>query len=143
MKVYSLIDITETKSYRSNSKDTLMIDQQANFMTLIQTLTLGTNFFYDKPPTLQKFTENKLKKIGFGTAYKGSHNVWCLELRVDEGRTEPSLDILEADFDLVPVIPDLKETIQINNNVFRTSDKKAKNIIFEQAVEENIEHNQA
>ena len=37
------------------------------------------------------------------------------------------------DFDLVPVIPGLDETIVINNNVFRTTDKKATNIIFKEA----------
>ena len=57
--------------------------------------------------------------------YKGSHNVWCLEARVDEGRQVPDIETLQNDFDLVPVIPNLNETILINNNVFRAKDKKA------------------
>jgi hypothetical protein len=52
---------------------------------------------------------------------------------VDEGRTFGEAEILEDDFDLVPVISGLNETIKINNNVFRTKDKKAKNIVIKQA----------
>ena len=131
MYVYSLIDITETKQYRDADKK--LNHQQANFMTMIQTLCLGDNFLYDKAPTLQKLSQEKLKKIGFGSDSSGSHNVWCLQVRVDEGRTEPNPQSLEENFDLIPVIPGLDETIVINNNVFRTADKKAKNIVITQA----------
>ena len=131
LKVYTLIDITETKSYRS--ADQKLNHQQANFMTFLQTLMLTMNFFYDKAPTLIECDEKKLKELGFGTDYKGSHNVWCLEARVDEGRQVPDVETLQNDFDLVPVIPNLNETILINNNVFRAKDKKARNITFDKA----------
>ena len=131
LKVYTLIDITETKSYRSS--DQKLNHQQANFMTFLQTLMLTMNFFYDKAPTLIECDEKKLKELGFGTDYKGSHNVWCLEARVDEGRQIPDVETLQNDFDLVPVIPNLNETILINNNVFRAKDKKARNITFNKA----------
>jgi hypothetical protein len=49
---------------------------------------------------------------------------------VDEGREFSDAEILEQDFDLVPVVPNLNETIKINNNVFRTNDKKAKNLVI-------------
>ena len=131
LKVYTLIDITETKSYRS--ADQKLNHQQANFMTFLQTLMLTMNFFYDKAPTLIECDEKKLKELGFGTDYKGSHNVWCLEARVDEGRQVPDIETLQNDFDLVPVIPNLNETILINNNVFRAKNKKARNITFNKA----------
>ena len=131
LKVYTLIDITETKSYRS--ADQKLNHQQTNFMTFLQTLMLTMNFFYDKAPTLIECDEKKLKELGFGTDYKGSHNVWCLEARVDEGRQVPDVETLQNDFDLVPVIPNLNETILINNNVFRAKDKKARNITFNKA----------
>ena len=131
LKVYTLIDITETKSYRS--ADQKLNHQQANFMTFLQTLMLTMNFFYDKAPTLIECDEKKLKELGFGSDYKGSHNVWCLEARVDEGRQVPDVETLQNDFDLVPVIPNLNETILINNNVFRAKDKKARNITFNKA----------
>ena len=128
MIAYTLIDITETKSYRS--ADQKLNHQQANFMTFFQTLCLRNNYTYDKAPTLQKLTEKKLRELGFGTDYKGSHTVWRLALTVDEGRTFGDIKTFEEDFDLVPVINALDETIKINNNVFRTADKKAKNITF-------------
>jgi len=131
LKVYTLIDITETKSYRS--ADQKLNHQQANFMTFLQTLMLTMNFFYDKAPTLIECDEKKLKELGFGSDYKGSHNVWCLEARVDEGRQVPDVETLQNNFDLVPVIPNLNETILINNNVFRAKDKKATNITFNKA----------
>ena len=83
-------------------------------------------------------SEKELKEIGFGTNYKGKHNVWHY-ISVDEGRTFPELESVEKDFDLVPVISGLDETIEINNNVFRTTDKKAKNIVLVR----QTSHNQA
>tara|TARA_B100001057_G_scaffold332272_1_gene332618 strand:- start:3476 stop:3880 length:405 start_codon:yes stop_codon:yes gene_type:complete len=131
MYVYSLIDITETKQYRNPDKK--LNHQQANFMTMIQTLCLSDNFLYEDPPKIQNFTEKKLREIGFGSQYKGDHTVWCLEVRVDEGRSEPDPKAIEENFDLIPVISNLDETIVINNNVFRTTDNKAKNIVLSKA----------
>ena len=102
-------------------------------MTFLQTLMLTMNFFYDKAPSLIECDEKKLKELGFGSDYKGSHAVWCLEARVDEGRQVPDVETLQNNFDLVPVIPNLNETILINNNVFRAKDKKATNITFNKA----------
>ena len=102
-------------------------------MTFLQTLMLTMNFFYDKAPTLIECDEKKLSELGFGSDYKGSHNVWCLEARVDEGRQVPDVETLQNNFDLVPVIPNLNETILINNNVFRAKDKKATNITIYKA----------
>ena len=123
MIAYTLIDITETKSYRS--ADQKLNHQQANFMTFFQTLCLRSNYGYENSPVIEKLSE-----LGVGTDYKGSHNVWRLALTVDEGRTFGDIKTFEEDFDLVPVINALDETIKINNNVFRTADKKAKNITF-------------
>jgi|TARA_B000000532_G_C18768635_1_gene362989 hypothetical protein len=131
MLIYTLVDITETKSYRS--PDQKANHQQANFMTFFQTLCLGINFLYNKSPEIIDCDEKKLRDLGFGSEYKGNHTVWCLEAWVDDGREEPPVENLINDFDLVPVIPGLDETIVINNNVFRTTDKKAKNIIFKEA----------
>ena len=131
MLIYTLIDITETKQYRGADKK--LTHQQANFMTFFQTLCLRQNYLFDNPPEKVEMSEKELKEIGFGTNYKGNHNVWCITLTVDEGRTFPELESVEKDFDLVPVISGLDETIEINNNVFRTTDKKAKNIVIQKA----------
>ena len=44
-----------------------------------------------------------------------------------------SVDALVDDFDLVPVIAGLTESVTINNNAFRTKDDASKNIIFKLA----------
>lgn len=129
MFIYTLIDITETKQHRNNSNNTVAINQQANFMTFVQTLMLRKNFYFTSP-VVEKVSAEQLKKLGFGSDYSGSNNVWGLELSVDEGQQFPDADSLLKDFDLVPVIGGLNETIKINNNVFRTRGK-SKNITIQ------------
>lgn len=126
MKVYTLIDITETKKHRNNSNDNVAINQQANFMTFVQTLMLRKNIYF-QAPQLEKLSQAKLKSLGFGADYTGSHNVWSLTCSVDEGQNFPDAKEILSDFDLVPVISGLNETIKINNNVFKTRGK-TKNI---------------
>jgi|TARA_R110000796_G_scaffold133550_3_gene249157 hypothetical protein len=128
MKVYSLIDITETKQRRNNSDNVVAIGQQANWMTFVQTMMLRTNMMYESP-TAVKYTAAELKKLGFGTDYKGGHTVWEVDITTDSYQTMPAVESLESDFNLVPTVANLTETIRINNNVFRTSDQ-AKNILF-------------
>ena len=59
MLIYTLVDITETKSYRS--PDQKANHQQANFMTFFQTLCLGINFLYNKSPEIIDCDEKKLR----------------------------------------------------------------------------------
>ena len=128
MKVLTLIDISETKKHRNNSNDNIAISQQANFMTFAQTLMLRKNIYFETPTV----TEGDAKELGFGADYTGKHKVWVVDISVDEGQYLPEAKDFETDFNLVPVIDGLNETISINNNVFRTKGKQ-KNIIFKKA----------
>tara|TARA_B110000285_G_scaffold90300_1_gene103519 strand:+ start:1951 stop:2361 length:411 start_codon:yes stop_codon:yes gene_type:complete len=128
MKVYSLIDITETKQRRNNSDNVVAIGQQANWMTFVQTMMLRTNMMYESPRAV-KYTAAEIRELGFGTDYKGAHTVWEVNITTDNYQTMPAVESLESDFNLVPTVANLTETIRINNNVFRTSDQ-AKNILF-------------
>ena len=128
MKVYSLIDISETKQRRNNSTDRTAIGQQANWMTFVQTMMLRTNIFCEAPVATD-YTAAEFKKLGFGTAYTGKHKVWEVTCSTDEYQYFPAIEALEEDFDLVPVVSGLNETNMINNNVFRTT-PEARNIIF-------------
>ena len=128
MKVYSLIDISETKQRRNNSSDRIAIGEQANWMTFVQTMMLRTNI-YCEAPVATDYSAAQFNKLGFGTDYTGKHRVWEVECKTDEYQYFPTNEALEEDFDLVPVIDQLNETIQINNNVFRTT-PQARNIIF-------------
>jgi hypothetical protein len=129
MKAITLIDITETNQTRNRSTDKLACSQQANWMTFVQTLMLRTNVLCNTP-TVSEYSAAELKKLGFGSDYKTKQKVWEVSISTEEYHTLPEVKDLEDDFNMVPVISDLNESIVINNNVFRTT-PKAKNIIFQ------------
>lgn len=120
----TLVDITETKARRGDDK--FKLSQQANYMTTIQTAGLRVN----PNPILLKDNTIDVDGIGFGTAFKGKQRYWVFKFNFE---TEAGLSkqSLENDFDLVPVIVGLDETVNFKNSVFRTTDKQQKNIIFE------------
>lgn len=123
-EVLTLIDITETRARRG--EDPKEVKQQQNYMTFIQTLGLRTNFKEITSPTV----ENKdVAGLGFGSKYKGKQNVW--RLRFDPEREESiTLEQLVDDFDIVPIIAGLEETVKLETNAFRSSETANKNIIF-------------
>ena len=129
MKVYSLIDITETKQRRNNSSDQKAIGQQANWMTFMQTMMLRINVVCETPIVVER-TQAELKELGFGSSYTGKHKVWEVSCKTDEYQYFPPIESLEEDFNFVPVIGQLNETIKINNNVFRTTSTTDNNITF-------------
>jgi hypothetical protein len=91
-------------------------------------MMLRTNI-YCEAPVATDYTAAEFKKLGFGSDYTGKHKVWEVECTTDEYQYFPPTDALEEDFNLVPVVGGLNETIKINNNVFRTT-REARNIIF-------------
>ena len=122
-KIQTLIDITETKA-RFNKNDPEW-HQQQNYITLLQTLGLRIN-----PEIVQKPTKTKVSidNLGFGKTYKGKHNVWSM---VFENSYEGAitLESLQDDFNLVPVIDNLDETVKLETKAFITSEEQA-NILF-------------
>lgn len=100
-------------------------------MTFFQVLSMRFNPYYENSPTVQEMTEEELHKLGFGTDYKGKNLVWTFDFTIETAVAQFNEQDVAKDFDLVPVISGLKETILINNNVFRTSDKGTTNIIFQ------------
>ena len=120
----TLVDITETKARRGDDK--FKLSQQANYMTMVQTAGLRINH----NPILLEDKTSKVDNLGFGTAFKGQQRYWIFKFDFE---TEAGLNqqLLENDFDLVPVLSGLNETVNFKNSVFRTTDKQQKNIIFE------------
>lgn len=132
--LYSLVDITETKVYRSAPN--LLPEarkQQQNFDTVMQILGLRANIYYESSP--EKLDDVDLSDYEFGSALnKENHTVWKFNFSVEY---DGAFDVdsnpvggLLTDFDLIPIITALDETARINNNVFLTTDKKYKNIYF-------------
>ena len=119
----TLVDVTETKARRGDDK--FKLSQQANYMTMLQTAGLRIN---PNPISLKQYTK-ELNGLGFGTSFTGKQSYWTFKCNF-ETEAGLNLELLQQDFDLVPVLSGLNETVDFKNSVFRTTDKKEKNIIF-------------
>ena len=129
-EVATLIDITNTGQTKFRSEDRLAINQQANWNTFLQVIGLRANPYFNEKPIM--VSELDITDSEFGQAFKGKHNVWHFKFNIEqEGAL--TVDALVDDFDLVPVIAGLTESVTINNNAFRTKDDTSKNIIFKLA----------
>ena len=120
-KILTLVDVTETNARRG--EDRLLVNQQANFMTLYQVIGLRSN------PTdfkIKKFNEHT---DVFGSNYKNIKCYWQVEFTI-ESTGSITTNMLESDFDLVPFITELEECVNFKETVFYTTDKRKKNIIF-------------
>tara|TARA_B100000927_G_scaffold278613_1_gene261449 strand:+ start:2698 stop:3132 length:435 start_codon:yes stop_codon:yes gene_type:complete len=124
-KVLTLIDITQTGQNKFKSEDREAINQQANWNTFLQVLGMRANPYFEFAP---KMTKMEIEGFGFGESFKGEQNVWEFDFSVEqEGAT--SVDALKEDFDLIPVIAGLTESITVNNTAFRTTGNST-NIVF-------------
>jgi hypothetical protein len=123
-RIDTLIDITNTSSRRQDD-DKYAYKQEANFQTVLQTIGLRVNLNYDKSPSFGKLS---VVKSSFGDKYIGKQNVWSFDFEVEfEGAMD--LAMLTKDFDLIPIIIGLDETITTDKALFRTKGKD-KNISF-------------
>lgn len=122
-KLHTLIDVTETHARRGD--DPLEYKQQQNWMTLVQTLGLRCN-----PIVTHRECENTaISKYGFGSKYKGKHQVWTVYFDFEQ-EDDDDLELLTQDFDLVPVASDLTETVKLDNAIFQTRSTEYRNIVF-------------
>ena len=123
--IHTLVDITETGSRRG--EDPKQYRQQQNFLTVMQTIGLRVNPTYVKAPEVVKEVPSKL---GLGTSYKTKQSVWKY---VFDMEYEGALDIetLVNDFDLIPIITGLDETVSFENDVFITKNPNINNIFFD------------
>jgi hypothetical protein len=115
--LYTTVDITETGLYWGD--DSLQKNQQQNFDTILQTIGLCGNLYYDNPPTLiqsAKFPNNK---------------TWYFEWRMEIDdlfkRGSDHIAILKDIFEYVPIITNLTETAKFDKPMITVG----KNIIFD------------
>jgi|TARA_A200000159_G_C7286229_1_gene323694 hypothetical protein len=122
--VLTLIDITQTNARRGFG-DKLEQNQQQNFNTFQQVSSLRLNPYN----FTSSFEAISIDNLGFGDKYKGKQKVWKFTFNHDVAY---GLDeqMLQEDFELIPIISDLNETIDINKSVIRTTDPYEKNILF-------------
>ena len=127
-KLYTLVDITHTGQHRpEQGKEHLRFKEQ-NFNTLIHTLGLRSNIWFDVSP---EAIEVAGRLVGFDT--DEILRVWRFDWSTErehlyEDNGDP-VAFLKQDFHLIPYIAGLDESMQQNYAVFNTADT-GKNIVF-------------
>tara|TARA_B110000503_G_scaffold138140_1_gene223727 strand:+ start:637 stop:1041 length:405 start_codon:yes stop_codon:yes gene_type:complete len=125
-KILSLIDITKTKVRRGQFEDVKIVNQFSNYMAFENSLLLRSNMNSISTPTSEIQDITNLK---FGDNYVGEHMVWTTVIEPDFPDAV-SIDTLQEDFDLVPMLIGLNETVNIKTGVFRTKDLDYTNVLF-------------
>jgi hypothetical protein len=119
----TLIDITNTGVTKGQSDAR---DQHRNWESVIQMLSLKTQPIIIRNPKC--FKDEDLENMDFGEFYQGPHHVWAFQFR-GERDDFYSIEQLEEDFDLVPIILGLDETARFMLPIFHTGGT-LKNIYF-------------
>jgi len=123
--LHTLVDITETGARRG--EDPLKYRQQQNFLTIMQTIGMRVNPTYIAAP---KIVLEIPSKLGLGKSYKNKQKVWTYAFDIEyEGAL--NIETLVKDFDLIPVITGLEETVKFNNAQFITSNDSICNVSFQ------------
>ena len=127
-KLYTLVDITHTGQYRAEPGKEAARWKEQNFSTIIQTLGIRSNIFYNMNPTL---IEVKGKVVGFDT--NDIIRVWRFDFETERDfvyeKDGDPIGFLKDDFNLIPYISGLDELMEQKYAVFVT-EGKGKNIVF-------------
>jgi len=132
IEIKTLVDITNTKVQRPTQGTQFEQDQYRNFVTLLQCLELRSVIGYEHSPAVENID---IGNFEFGTAYQGKHNVWTFYVVPDRDgvytdNKNNEVGLLIEDCHLVPMIKNLKETVNIDKAVFNSKDSQYKNIII-------------
>lgn len=123
-EIITLIDITETRAKFDKSNSAW--HQQQNFITVLSTIGIRSNPVIE---TTSTYTIEAVKGQGFGTVFKGEQKIWRLEFEF-ESEAAHSIEFLIEDFDIVPIIAGLNETVKLKNSVFETKSSAYRNTMF-------------
>tara|TARA_B110000211_G_scaffold224075_1_gene274765 strand:+ start:241 stop:633 length:393 start_codon:yes stop_codon:yes gene_type:complete len=124
--ITTVIDITESKARKQDAR--LLREQQANHLTVLQTIGLRVQ----PTPIECKTFVGDVSELGFGSSIQDKQRYWTFEFTYDQ-QGAITKDTLIEDFDLVPIITGLQDTVNITNSAFRTKHKTDCNIIFKLA----------
>ena len=127
-KLYTLVNITHTSQYRNEAGKEQQRYQEQNFNTVLQTLGLRSNIWYERGPQM---LEVGGRLVGFNT--DDVVRVWRFDWRVEQpnvyAENGDPLSFLKQDFHLVPYISGLGEAMEQRYAVFNTENPGA-NIVF-------------
>lgn len=73
--------------------------------------------------------EQIVDKYLFGKDFEGKQKVWSVTVTPDRSDVL-TLDMLQEDFDLVPMIAGLDESIKKHSELFLTRDENKTNVLF-------------
>jgi len=126
-KLYTLVDITNTGHYRQEQGNEALWKKEQNFNTVLHTLGLRSNIFYDVKPQI---LEVGGRAVGFDTdeILRVWRFDWSTEHDIYRVEDDP-IAFLKQDFHLVPYIGGLDETMEQTHKVFNVVDP-GKNIVF-------------
>ena len=123
--IHTLIDITPTGKHRNRNDEGKAVDQQTNWLTFQNCAMLRTNMEFGEVTMKEQIVDKYL----FGKDFKGKQKVWSVTVTPDRSDVV-TLDMLQEDFDLVPMITSLDESIKKHNELFLTKDEHKTNILF-------------
>lgn len=128
IEIKTLVDITCSGQSKFQPGRELEFNQHKNWITLLQCIGLRCIISYDVEPEVEKID---IKNLGFGTKFKGKHNVWTFRFKADrsEAYAGPNgkVEFLINDLNLVPIIGNLSETINNPKAALDTLDSSEKN----------------
>lgn len=128
--LYTTVDITNTGQYRTELGKEVDRWKEQNFQTVLQTLGMRANVSFNKSPKVIEISGNV---FGFNTT--NIIRVWQFEFYTERENFFQSdnnpIGYLIEDFDGVPYISGLDESMEQNYDVFVT-DGPSRNIIFSQ-----------
>ena len=117
-RIYSLVDITNTGQYRNEPGRELARHQQQNFDTVTQTIGMRANIVNSKPPKIKI-----AKPQDYGMDGTDLTNIWIYEWGVEREdlflNNDDDVARLKQDFEFVPYISGLTETIKYDPAIFR------------------------
>lgn len=127
---YTLVDITNTGIIKYSAVNEYQRNQQRNWETVVQILSLRTQILRIK---LTSILYIDLNNYNFGSNYTGKHKIWSFEFDVEfqdiykVGNND--FQILIDDFTQIPIITNLDETSSFSFPIFYSSETD-KNIYF-------------
>lgn len=128
---YTLVDITPTGQTTYLPEYELERNQQRNWETVQQVLSLRTQHVILETAIMTK--DITYFKNNFGISYQGQHRVWCWKFSVSYANVYKDqfdyFSLLKNDFKITPIILGLTETASPEHAIFYTSGP-FKNIYF-------------
>jgi hypothetical protein len=128
VEIKTLIDITDSGVERPYQGSQLELNQNRNWTTLNQCIGIRSIIEYYNSPVVETVD---VKGMGFGTNFKGKHQVWTFRFETDRPEVfGENCELLIEDMDQVPVIKKLTESVNIDTAVFDTKSPALKNTII-------------